>query len=91
MFVVSITSFAFSMTWLFLTIQKPVLCRAKACSRYEVGAGHLPYLNLAKLRLSESPMLGGDGLVMDKSLHDNPSKEALLEICAALIRAPGGN
>ena len=66
-------------------------CRAKACSRYEVGAGHLPYLNLAKLRLSESPVvLGDDGLVSDKSMHDTPSKEALLELCAALIRAPGG-
>jgi len=69
----------------------PVFCRAKACSRYEVGAGHLPYLNLAKLRLSESPsVLGGDGLVLNKNLHDTPSKEALLELCAALIRAPGG-
>jgi hypothetical protein len=64
--------------------------RAKACSRYEVGAGHLPYLNLAKLRLSESPsVLGGDGSVLNKNLHDTPSKEALLELCAALIRAPG--
>uniref|UniRef100_A0A7I4BQA1 F-box domain-containing protein n=1 Tax=Physcomitrium patens TaxID=3218 RepID=A0A7I4BQA1_PHYPA len=64
--------------------------RAKACSRYEVGAGHLPYLNLAKLRLSESPnALDGDGLDSDKTVHDTPSKEALLELCAALIRAPG--
>ncbi|KAG0627825.1 hypothetical protein M758_2G230800 [Ceratodon purpureus] len=64
--------------------------RAKACSRYEVGAGHFPYLNLAKLRLSESPIiLERDGLLLDKSAQDTPSKEALLELCAALIRAPG--
>ncbi|KAG0570492.1 hypothetical protein KC19_6G166500 [Ceratodon purpureus] len=63
--------------------------RAKACSRYEVGAGHLPYLNLAKLRLSESPVVLGAGLVSDKTMHDTPSKEALMELCAALIRAPG--
>jgi len=65
--------------------------RAKACSRYEVGAGHLPYLNLAKLRLCETPIiLDRDGLNLDKTAHDTPSKEALLELCAALIRAPGG-
>lgn len=65
--------------------------RAKACSRYEVGAGHLPYLNLAKLRLSESPIvLDRDGSILDETAHDTPSKEALLELCAALIRAPGG-
>jgi hypothetical protein len=64
--------------------------RAKACSRYEVGAGHLPYLNLAKLRLSESPnVFDCDGHFLEKTLHDAPSKQALLELCAALIRAPG--
>uniref|UniRef100_A0A7I4A3C5 F-box domain-containing protein n=1 Tax=Physcomitrium patens TaxID=3218 RepID=A0A7I4A3C5_PHYPA len=64
--------------------------RAKACSRYEVGAGHLPYLNLAKLRLSKnSSGLDRDGLTLDKTMHDIPCKEALLELCAALIRAPG--
>lgn len=69
---------------------EPCFCRAKACSRYEIGAGHLPYLNLAKLRLSESPDILGGGVVSDKTMHDIPSKEALLELCAALIRAPGG-
>ena len=65
--------------------------RAKACSRYENGAGHFPYLNLAKLRLSGSSIiLDRDGLILDKTMHDTPSKEALLELCAALIRAPGG-
>lgn len=65
--------------------------RAKACSRYEVGAGHFPYLNLAKLQLSQSPViLDHDGVILDKAMHDTPSKAALLELCAALIRAPGG-
>jgi hypothetical protein len=65
--------------------------RAKACSRYEVGAGHFPYLNLAKLRLSETPtVLDRDGSILDKTVHGTPSKEALLELCGALIRAPGG-
>jgi hypothetical protein len=66
--------------------------RAKACSRYEVGAGHHPYLNLAKLHLSESVhIVHSDGQLVNKRSHNTPSKEALLELCAALIRAPGGN
>ncbi len=49
-------------------------------------------MNLAKLHLSESVhIVHSDSQLVNKRSHNTPSKEALLELCAALIRAPGGN
>ncbi|GBG86098.1 hypothetical protein CBR_g41000 [Chara braunii] len=86
--------------------------RAKLCSRYESGAGHFPYANLARLYLSECAQQASNGdsgsrsaaryvkgatFASDEGSSSRsasskmylPSREALLELCAALIRAPG--